>query len=438
MILDMPCLIANGSKIEVMSDSLSIDEAYSRQARNILRYLTYSASYQSLEISVLQFCRTLIVSLDVKLLSCIRHEIQMMMNNACVILNSNDHHDSVKGRIATFSNKLLLALLPFLNLQDNEIIRIPTLLNKLWETIPYRVCKLDISPRRGLLSYLIPKSERLFAYGLSTDDRHSNAKPYLLIMGSSYPSLPGHYINWLYNFMPWHSIGEKHNTDEIAQWLTSHSDCIVIGHSKGGTLAAVLAAKYPYYIAEAYCMCPAALNHHTISRYKNQWQQLDDTVRPKVSIYTNYNDPVFLLGSSFMSGSRLFCVSTPIQHNKHFSAHLKYIIGFNKSSVEELPLTTYMKNHRQVRLYFYWGKQIADIIFFPLLYFNCIFQALAHYPLQCLKKFTVMKTFTQCLQFLVQRFIPIFFYIIGHLPVYAYAFIDDDYFCINAHNSTMT
>lgn len=363
-----PCFVKNGKRVEDPACARNDEEKYKIIARNALRHLTYGVPLRECKLLTGANFSALFINRDDKLLAAVREELQNIFANANHYVNNiayNTHDLAAENRFEVFI-KNLLAVYPFLNPQQNEHLLLPQKVNGKWQPVEYAFEKIDISPQSGLLSKLIEDEDRLYAYGLVPCDR-AEAKPYLLFMGSAYPSSQGAEINWLYNFKPNYSVGEGHDTTFLDKWIKQHNNITTIGHSKGGTMAMITAAKYPKEIAEADCLNPTALNEATIRRLNPRWLKTPSPKRPHINVFTQMGDPVFYIEKRFLSGTNFYQIWDKAGPTNGIISHIHYLAGREYACIKKLD-TRDQEINPKWRDFVTQNKQALNWIIFPILY----------------------------------------------------------------------
>lgn len=358
-----PCLVDKGEQIESYAKAKNEQERLHITARNALRYLTYGTPLHESNLATWKNFKALFLKRDQGLLDAIREEMNKMFHRAFDLLHENKLNSEAEIRLTIFI-KNILAAVPYLNPSQNEVLYLPVKNNKQWCYCKYHVEKIDISPQTGLLSKLIEEQDRLYAYGLVSHEKY--APPFLILMGSHYPSGQGALINWLYNFYPFKSVGEKHDLTNIKDWVVSHPGCIVTGHSKGGTMAIMLAVHFNHLISESNALNPAPLTRGTVHDLNDEILDFIKAPQCKINIYIQLNDPVFLLGHELLSGSKIYSIGTK-NKTTLIESHASYFAGWKSTTIVDFDLEQ-LQHTLSVREYVTYVKEYLNAVIFPVLY----------------------------------------------------------------------
>jgi hypothetical protein len=332
----LPCFVRQGHSLENV-DNLTGELRLAALARNFLRYLTYG---EKLSVSLI-FKKDILHSLFIKpnndLLKAVRVETQFVFLSVWDFVQNTALTEQLASRLHIFIHTFLSDF-SFLKPNQDELLHLPVRINHIWQLHTYRISKIDISPKRGLLSAVLKKQNYLYAYGLAPIEP-LKSQPFLLFMGTGFPAHESALLTYLNNVFPAHSIGEKHTFDAVGIWLMQHHNTIVIGHSLGGTMAMLAAAMFADTISKSIAFNPTALHKNTIRRLDSQWQLCRK--KPIVEVYTQKDDPVFLIDSHLLSESKLFILSVKLtQKNwltKCMDAHIQHFSGFAECDIEATP-----------------------------------------------------------------------------------------------------
>lgn len=392
---NFPCFVQNGAQTEDPNQSLDISANYSIIARNALRHLTYEVSLHESKLPCWHNFQALFFERNPGLLQALRQELQHLFINAYHYIEPLPIQSAHSTQLEMFINTIV-AVYPFMDPEQNEIVCLPQKLNHRWQWIEYHFEKIDISPQSGLVASLIEDEDRLYAYGLVPNHNktmliNENAQPYLLLMGSTYPAGQGALLNWLENFRPGNSVGEGHDLSQIAKWLTQHPHTKLSGHSKGGTLAMIIASKYAQQICEAHCLSPTRLNQETLDRIHvahGPAVSLASEHKPIINVYTHIDDPVFLFGDDLLPNTRIyqFGESTASASNLSLKdrvgqaliAHIHYFAGHKAPQVVlidwEQNKSKENNKFKEQRRFINDIKQVLNWLMFLFLYANLIYK----------------------------------------------------------------
>lgn len=315
----------------------------------------------------------------------------------------------------------LLAAYPFVDPTDAPIEIPQKMPNGSWKTVMYDIKKIDISPQSGLLSLLLKDKDRIYAYGLTPRD-NKEAQSQLLLMGTTYTTGQGAGLSVLNNFRPRNSVGEGHDTTLLDKWINTQEKVKVTGHSQGGTIAMITAARHPEKISHADCLNPTALTHATLNHLNQQWLSKEKAKRPSIHVYAQQGDPVFPLEDGFLEGTRLFRIIPGVNKKSNLKwfipsfiqkateAHLHHMAGYESSLILEM--------NAQKENFTGWREFRADIkgalnwILYPFMYADFATHLLVRNAKEwCLEK--LPKPVTTAIA------------VLGYIPYYATKFILD-------------
>lgn len=353
-----------------------------RAARNLLRFITFGAlvtADSGCNRSLALVENGLTKKDNADLLAAILVETKNLFSNLSIRLTGElqfDNEEHIKLFISC-----LLSLLPFLNPELGSKIIIPQKINDYWIAEEYEFNqRFDLSPINGMLADILEPKDRMYDYALVPCDALSNAQNHLLLMGTTYPTGQGAEIADLENYCPGKSIGEGHNLREIQAWLmkTPNKKTNIAGHSKGGTMAMIIAAEHPDKIDEAICLNPAALHSNTLKRLQGPWEAMKSFPNPTIKVLTQFGDPLFHIEKGFLHDTQLYLITPKEQSpssykpfipsfiQKIFEAHIQYFIGREDVKVTRLSLES--ENQRVRREFFDDMKEGANLILYPTKY----------------------------------------------------------------------
>lgn len=365
------CFVKNGKEIEDPNAAPNKEERYHRIARNGLRNLTYGVPFNDCHLATYENFKALFIKKNPLLFKAARKEMQNIFLNIFSCTATKRSLPDAEKRLEIFINNLLSAY-PFMDPEENETVLLPQKINGQWACVRYHFNKIDISPQSGLLSKLIEDEDRIYAYGLEPVD-NKDAQPYLLFIGTTYPSGQGAKLNWLYNFKPGHSVGEGHDLTKVEEWLGHHERVKVAGHSKGGTMAMITAAKYPDKISSADCLNPTALCKKTIERLNPTWEKIPTDKKPVINVYAHLSDPIFLVEKNFLEDTHIYRFGDKTDSDSMLAAHVHYFAGRKEATItkvtdlrKELPSLG-----REVVTDL---KETVNWILFPLSYVNLCYE----------------------------------------------------------------
>lgn len=361
------------------------DEAMKRAARNFLRHLTLGSTFEGddrVTQSLIKRFLNLAMEKRAVLFSVARNEIQNIFNHAIEWIaekNTENNKLSVddERQFQIFMHGLL-AIYPFLDPIENEQVILPQKVQNQWIQIQYQFQRMDISPQSGLLSKLIKDQDRLYAYGLvPMKNQHPEAQPYLLLMGTTFPTGQGEALSQLYNFYPRHSVGEGHDTSQIDAWIKKQDNKInVLGQSKGAVMSMITAARHHDKIDQAYCFNPTGLSNATLDRLNRKWQTLKTEEKPQIHVYAQSGDIVFPLENGFLEGTHIYRILPqtdnmprlhkllPIFLQRIYESHIHNFAG--RESVIVLNVNTERENNSRWREFRGDMKEALNWITFPI------------------------------------------------------------------------
>lgn len=376
---NFPCLVGrcDAELEDLPSDTEELNEYYRVNARNGLRNLTYGTplfkggffKWPNLKLAWLNF-RALILKRDKKLLDALRAEMSVIFENAYQISRYCD--PEAEKRLEIFVNTLL-SNYPFMDPGEQERVVVPQKINGQWRQVQYRFTKIDLSPQNQWISKSIEETDRLYAYGMETQDRE--ASPYLLLMGTTYLSGQGASFSLMGDLRAGLSIGEGHDLTQLEQWIHQHQNIKVSGHSQGGTMALLIAAKYPDYILQAHSLNPAPFLHSTVRHLLPLWET--PRIRnPELLVITQKGDFALHFGEVFLPRTRLILVDHPQSQNDTFiSAHAHHYSGHRSASCTEIDQADLVfPNYK--RKFFNQLKAVADRVVGPFLQANFAYSIL--------------------------------------------------------------
>ena len=353
---NLPNFIGNIDQLEVPTPLTSQSDRYRIHARNLLRHLVRGtglvevdgSSYSTSPLANAEIIDSLFVKRKKELMQALRFEIQAMLNKAFDWIsdenNGNastevlDTNPSTREQCEVFL-KHILAIYPFFDPQPGEKVEIPTKIDGKWSKVPYIFERIDISPTKGPLSWVLEDEDRIYAFGLKTTTQGANN--HLLLMGTTYPGGQGSALADLYNIKPLNSVGEGHSFTRIGEWLTQQKDhnVIVSGHSKGATMAMIAAAKCPNKIKVAYCLNPAGLSGDTLRRYQDGWVNNTSPDKPEINVLINEGDIVPYLDTGYLPGTKIVRISSDtkkLSFNFNFPSFLKFLARGYEAHIHHL------------------------------------------------------------------------------------------------------
>lgn len=364
-----PCLVRYGAGIEDPNTALDEQEKFDRLARNGLRHLTYGTPLINSNIISWRAFKSLFLSVDDRLFIALRRETQYVFNNVYEHIVNGDFDEEAFKRAEIFITNFT-AIFPFLQLSDGDEFDVPQKIAGVWQKVKYVVERIDISPQTGLLGRLIEDSDRLHAYGFIPVD--ASRRPLLIIKGSTYFADPGASLSWFNDFKLNNSVGEGHDLSLLTLWLQKQPKKVKLyGHSQGGTLAMILAAKTPQYISEVNALNPTALNSNTLQRekLKERWDALLCEEKPKINLFTQEYDPIMYLDNCLLSGTVIHIITAPNTTLDWLSAHAHYLTGREYVNIEKITdIKKYLEINKDFRDVVNLNKRALDFVLHPLMF----------------------------------------------------------------------
>jgi dienelactone hydrolase len=368
---NFPCLIdPNNENFEEVND----EEAYEICAKNLFKHLTFGQATNTVEHQALSespLYHPIVIEhfykkRDPKFANEIRRQLQLIFNRAWENLqfgqmqfifnraweNLQFGQNSIdfSKQYEIFQNQLISSF-PFWDPVDGEMISMPQKIGREWQNVEYTFKKIDISPKTGMLASVIRDEDRMYSYVLET--KHRDAQNHLLLMGTTYPSGQGELLAGLENFKPNHSIGEGHDLTGVYEWLESQErkKVNVTGHSKGATMAMLVAAEHPDKIEYASALNPAGFHKKTLERLRDGWNQLPTYEKPVIEVFAQEGDPVFAIGSGFLPQTRI---------TKVISSHQEAALNFKLFGMSLIPES--IRKAYESHIHIYSGRENVTLV----------------------------------------------------------------------------
>ena len=348
----LPHLFHEGDEFEADKDSPEQKGTLDHNiiARNVLRYIFRGVPIDPSDARYkrgLAFVRkNLETEKDPKFLAVIRAEMKRVLKNICdQVASEKEEKEAIpvhfnKEQFKIFLSNFLSAY-TFMD-PDVDTLTIPQEIPGLgWTRVTYQVNKLDISPQTGILSYLLEDKDRMYAYTLTPcAGSPTRSVSHLLLMGTTYDTGQGSELAALYNFYPRHSVGEAHELSLVDDWIAKEAKLDrkiqITGHSKGATMAMIVAARHSKHVVRADCLNPTALCHATLDRLLPAWLAQDKDSRPEINVYAQAGDPVFPLENAFLPGTHIYRIfaDTTTQVKNALPAPIDFFVKIFQSTLE--------------------------------------------------------------------------------------------------------
>ena len=329
----LPNFIGDVDQLEFPNANTTEPERYRIHARNLLRHIVRGtgvvekdgSSYSTSPLANDEIIGSLLVKRKSELMGALRIELQAMMDKTFDWISDSNNGDAATRQQCEVFLNCILAIYPFIDPQPEEETHIPTKISDEWKKVSYTFERIDISPTKGPLSWVLEDEDRIYAYGLKSLVPGADSR--LLLMGTTYPGGQGSALADLYNVKPLHSVGEGHSFTRIGEWVEQQEDhdVIVTGHSKGATMAMIATAKWPNKIKVAHCFNPAGLSGNTLKRYKEHWVNTKD--KPEIQVLINEGDIVPYLDTGFLPGTK-FVRMSPDTDKRSFNFNFPSFLGF--------------------------------------------------------------------------------------------------------------
>lgn len=382
-------IIENGDELEKINlDGINdaSDEDLHRIARNLFRYLyrgtVINGEDNAYKEGLNYVEKNIHHKREPRFLAILREEMKKMLAAISKqLVQQNNLNNAQEKRLNIFIDGLLSSY-ALLDPVENEMLQIPQKIDNKWILISYRVNRIDISPHAedNALTSLVKEEDRIYVYTLTPGKEYSDiVLAGLLFPGTTYPTGQGATLSQIYNYVPGLSVGEGHDLQLVRHWIKNSTRRIwITGHSKGGTMAMIVAAEHPDKIERAECLNPAALCHETLQKLSLNWNRLKPSERPAINVYAQLGDIVFEIDAGFLPGTHLYRVMTEKQHCStlkwyvpHFfqailESHLHHFSGYN--NVLFLKINTDVENARLSRLFSANFKAAINRAWYPPMY----------------------------------------------------------------------
>lgn len=323
-----------------------------------------------------------------KFFAALRAETHKVLSNVCEqVVGTKEEKEEFSFNITQFKIFLsnLLSIYTFFDPIENEAITIPQDIPGLgWMRVSYRLNKIDISPKTGLLSLLIEDQDRMYAYTLTPQEGSPpTAVSHLLLMGTTFQTGQGSALAALYNYFPRHSVGEAHELSLVSAWIKKEGmtrKIHVSGLSKGATMAMIVAAMHPDIVVQADCLNPTGLCHETLNRLMPLWLKACANSIPIINVYAQAGDPVFPLENGFLPGTNIYRILTdaaqcsaqfsyvPQFLQRIFESHVNNFAGRKNIFIIKVNLDS--QNHTLRREFFADVKGGVSWVVFPIKYMH--------------------------------------------------------------------
>ncbi len=225
-------------------------------ARNFLRTLLQDDNAQPFDSRALRtLLHALFVERNPELLYEFRQGLQEVLNEFPSIANAENLKPAAANAILTY----ILCLLPHAEIKPGQIYSIPVYLNGCWQTSPYRVRDIRLTPIWGLEAYTMTDSEHVFAYGFEPVEMPTRESfpPLLVFKGT--PTFTGQGFS---NYV-WHALNPfsmsprnrlKRDHSGLNAWFSEHvtiKQARVYAFGEGAAMLAELLTNNPEFDTNA-------------------------------------------------------------------------------------------------------------------------------------------------------------------------------------------
>jgi pimeloyl-ACP methyl ester carboxylesterase len=293
-------------------------------ARNFMKFL-FSDQPLSTAFVNWKLVKGLLFQKDEALLKDIRIEFQNYCIKLAKQLNKPQFAGPHEQKLADILIGNLLALYPFFEPDDGDLLALPQKIKGKWELVNYRVNLLQMTPDW--------KGDPYYACGLvPLEDPF--ATPHLVFMGTPPPTTRGAVHAEYTDFIPGLSVGEsvyQEGQKTVESWV---DDIVAItgqkfhiyGQSLGGSLCQILAAHKPDKIGKVFAYNPPSLWKPLLEQYQTKIQSLSEADRPEMNIFCQERDPVYSLGAGWDPSWNVYQV-LPKEEPNPYEAHIRAFSG---------------------------------------------------------------------------------------------------------------
>ncbi len=211
----------------------------------------------------------------------------------------------------------LIALYPFLNPENDEILKLPRFVEGLWQLVDHRTDRIKMSPTNGdvELKKHIHKNDKVYSYGF-VPINNDEALPILSLMGSTFPSGQGKKVQSMANRTPNGDVGAYvyvRGKPQVEQWIEGLNKKVVLtGVSQGAILATMFSMTMPDKIEAGYAFSSPGFKTLPTKSHPHfgEWFKRTSENRPKLNIVLQEGDPVTQMGR-FPEGVHLWKTKLP-------------------------------------------------------------------------------------------------------------------------------
>lgn len=344
-------------------------------ARNLVKSLFSEKTFSSSNVSV-TLIRALFWRKDASLLNEFRESLQEVLQNSFYNLKHRKYRKHYTSDFELQIQTIIHTALSYITLSEplnGTIIKVPVKLDNNWHFVDYKTQKIQMTSDYFGSPYS--------AYGLKPIS-NLEAQAQLLFMGTSiFPTIAGSHHTVMTDFTPGYSVGESLylcGRQKITNWVLENSTAdkpvIAVGHSLGGSLAAIAHVYQPDRVQARVLNSPCWLSNLE-KTYKNNISKIEAAneclVHNPIIITVNEGDPVFEIGTYIPHNSKLYIISSKlgnkegllIKHKDCFATHSNKT-GINFTKLD--PIKESNKFSRKLNTAFW---QLLSV---PIFGINCV------------------------------------------------------------------
>jgi Putative esterase len=313
-------IAAFGSVPQVYKDEPKLKRG--EDVKNLVKFL-YTDIGISSEIISINSVKALLIRNNKPLLHATLKEFERVSQKIVEKLNSKTHISPHKQMLTEIFIGNLLAIVPYCEPDDGQIVSFPQYINNKWQSVSYSIDRIQLTPNE--------LGDPLYAYGLVPVENKS-APPLLLFMGTPPSTSTGAKLAEWIDFAPGYAIGEiayEYAEDKLVNWINNaNKQCEkkvqLYGQSLGGSLSLICASTHPDKIGKVFAYNPPAPTDKILSRYK---VNSDGIVPPQVNVYNQKNDLVCSLGNGWDKSWNVYRVIPQQKKPFLFFAHIQGFTG---------------------------------------------------------------------------------------------------------------
>ncbi|KAF3363192.1 hypothetical protein PHSC3_000206 [Chlamydiales bacterium STE3] len=258
-----------------------------------------------------------------------------------------EHFQAILDRIGERASKLpqqeyssievligsVLSFVTYFNLQNNDELRVPQLIEGEWKSVSYRVERIELTP-----SWM---GSPMTAFGLTSSSEL--VAPLLLMKGTTYPADDGFALSLLSDI----NLGCTPGTfafylakNKLRGWLknaAAYRKAKVYGQSLGGSLTLLIASHFSKYLDDACAYSSTALMPHDLRKWKKKSLRNPAAYMPNVKIFCQENDLVSLAGFSWAKEWEVYRVYAQREYN-FIHAHVQTFLFHSVHLMEKVDL----------------------------------------------------------------------------------------------------